>query len=229
MGTLIEIVSPERTVERYVEPSWTIAHLKERLELITGIPVEAQRLTLSGDTEVTDTTTTLDTLGLVHHAKLYVSDNRNEAMVNKPSELNNPSEDIEHFQLSDEAYAARPNTFSKWREAHFGEMDNKSAFFKTNRALQKIHQKGIYVGQKCMVHGTDQIRNGWVRFIGQVKGLPEGIWVGIEYDAPVGKNDGSFQGVRYFSANENYGSFLHPDRIEICPSSPINTSSDEEI
>lgn len=144
--------------------------------------------------------------------------------------MNSPSEDTEHFKLSNEAYAARPNTFTKWRETHFEKMNDKSAFFRTNRALQKIHEKGICIGEKCIIKSTDQIRNGWVRFIGHVKGLPEGIWIGVEYDAPIGKNDGSFQGVRYFSANENCGSFLHPDRIEMCPPSPLmNADSEEEI
>jgi len=35
-------------------------------------------------------------------------------------------------------------------------------------------------------------------FIGRVPELPLGFWVGIKYDEPVGKNDGSVKGVRYF-------------------------------
>ena len=40
------VVSPNASSERRVTPSWTVAHLKARLEPITGIPASAQRLAL---------------------------------------------------------------------------------------------------------------------------------------------------------------------------------------
>lgn len=223
MGVPINIVSSQRNVERYVELNWTVSHFKERLELITGIPVDAQELSLSNDIVIMDTNATLDTLGLVPNTCIYVKDIRN-----KPDEIES---EVTPFQLSDAAYAARSNTFVKWRKNHFpNSSNNQSVLSKTEQTRKKIYEKGICVDQRCIVNGTDKNRNGWVRFIGEVKGLPEGFWIGVEYDVPVGKNDGSFQGVRYFTTNPNYGSFLPPDRIEMCPPSPsMSEDLNEEI
>jgi tubulin-specific chaperone B len=40
------ISSPNSSSERRITPSWSIAHLKTRLEPITGIPASSQQLTL---------------------------------------------------------------------------------------------------------------------------------------------------------------------------------------
>ncbi|KAK4954060.1 hypothetical protein LTR66_013602, partial [Elasticomyces elasticus] len=40
------ITSPNSSSERRITPSWTIAQLRRRLEPITGIPAQAQRLSL---------------------------------------------------------------------------------------------------------------------------------------------------------------------------------------
>jgi tubulin-folding cofactor B len=40
------ISSPNSSSERRISPSWTIAHLKSRLEPITGIPAGSQQLSL---------------------------------------------------------------------------------------------------------------------------------------------------------------------------------------
>lgn len=40
------ITSPNSSSERRISPSWTIAHLKARLEPITGVPASSQQLSL---------------------------------------------------------------------------------------------------------------------------------------------------------------------------------------
>ena len=40
------ISSDNASSERRITPSWTISHLKERLEPITGVPASCQRLVL---------------------------------------------------------------------------------------------------------------------------------------------------------------------------------------
>ena len=38
--------------------------------------------------------------------------------------------------------------------------------------------------------------------------------MGVEFDEPVGKNDGSVKGHRFFECSEGYGSFLRPESVE---------------
>ncbi len=62
----------------------------------------------------------------------------------------------------------------------------------------------IKVGDRCEAAGG---RRGEVMFVGRVAELPKGFWVGIKYDEPVGKNDGSVKGARYFECLDKYGGF----------------------
>ena len=52
-----------------------------------------------------------------------------------------------------------------------------------------------------------------IRFIGQTEFAP-GVWVGVELDLPVGKHDGSVNGVQYFKARKKHALFVKPDRLQ---------------
>ena len=101
----------------------------------------------------------------------------------------------------------------------------------TKTHQSQIEQRGIQLGARCIV-GEDSQRRGSVRFIGQVDDLPGGgLWVGVQYDEPVGKNDGSVAGKRYFDAGKNRGGFIRPERVVVgnFPEEDILDSEDEEI
>jgi len=59
-------------------------------------------------------------------------------------------------------------------------------------------------------------KRGEVKFVGQAKeGLPMGYWIGVQYDEPVGKNDGSVKGVRYFECPAGYGGMVRPNKLKV--------------
>ena len=55
-------------------------------------------------------------------------------------------------------------------------------------------------------------RKGMIRYSGETQFAP-GHWFGIELEKPLGKNDGSVNGIRYFHCPPNFGLFAPPSRI----------------
>lgn len=53
---------------------------------------------------------------------------------------------------------------------------------------------------------------GYVQFIGSTQFAP-GQWAGIVLDEPIGKNDGSVAGVRYFQCEDGRGIFTRPSKL----------------
>ena len=62
-------------------------------------------------------------------------------------------------------------------------------------------------------------RIGVVRFVGETS-FASGIWYGIELSKPIGKNDGSIEGVKYFDCKPSHGLFVPPGRILRVTKSP---------
>jgi dynactin 1 len=61
------------------------------------------------------------------------------------------------------------------------------------------------VGDHVDVNGQHAV----VRFVGQTE-FQTGDWIGVEYDTPTGKNNGTVQGIQYFSCRDRYGMFVRP-------------------
>ncbi|KAG5860030.1 CAP-Gly domain-containing protein [Encephalitozoon hellem] len=53
---------------------------------------------------------------------------------------------------------------------------------------------------------------GTVRYIGRIKSK-DGKWIGLELDEPVGANNGSVNGVRYFHCRDKHGIFIRYEKI----------------
>lgn len=65
------------------------------------------------------------------------------------------------------------------------------------------------IGEKVWVNGN---KPGYVQFIGGTQFAP-GQWAGIVLDDPIGKNDGSVAGVRYFQCEDGRGIFTRPSKL----------------
>lgn len=53
---------------------------------------------------------------------------------------------------------------------------------------------------------------GYVQFLGETQFAP-GQWAGIVLDEPIGKNDGSVAGIRYFQCEALRGIFTRPSKL----------------
>lgn len=82
----------------------------------------------------------------------------------------------------------------------------------------------IQVGQRCEVEGG---RRGVIQYAGETE-FAKGNWIGIQYDEPVGKNDGSVAGKRYFTCQLKYGGFVKPEKVKVGDYSEIGLEDDDD-
>ncbi|CAF1623117.1 unnamed protein product, partial [Adineta ricciae] len=65
------------------------------------------------------------------------------------------------------------------------------------------------IGDRVTANG----KSGTVAFIGSTK-FAEGEWIGVILDEAQGKNDGSYEGTRYFETEPNRGLFCRPAKVQ---------------
>ena len=86
--------------------------------------------------------------------------------------------------------------------------DNAAAFMQAPQHVE--------VGRRCSTDPGDRLCK--VMFVGVLPPpMPGGYWVGVMYDAKVGKNDGSLNGKCYFRCPPGHGGFLRPDKVKDIP------------
>ncbi|XP_061656531.1 CAP-Gly domain-containing linker protein 1 isoform X2 [Syngnathoides biaculeatus] len=69
------------------------------------------------------------------------------------------------------------------------------------------------IGERVWINGN---KPGHVQFVGSTQFAP-GQWAGIVLDEPIGKNDGSVAGVRYFQCDDGMGIFTRPSKLSRTP------------
>jgi CAP-Gly domain-containing linker protein 1 len=79
----------------------------------------------------------------------------------------------------------------------------------------------LSVNDRVLVNGT---KLGTLAFVGETN-FKEGIWAGIILDNAEGKNDGSMNGIRYFTSAPNYGMFCRLDKLTKVQSTPTASST----
>ncbi|KAI9803527.1 MAG: hypothetical protein M1825_001870 [Sarcosagium campestre] len=222
----LQITSPYSSSERRITPTWSIAQLKGKLEPVTGIPPSSQRLLLktgNGDVVIEaadEETTSLQGWSLARGMEITITDLRPaSARINLTD-----TSGIEKFKLPDPDYESRTDSVLAWKKSqHLGRFDpdGPARVAEAVGAHERLaREKDLQVGKRVRV----DTRRGTIRYVGPVPEIPAGgsqlaagWWVGVELDEPVGKNDGSVGGKRYFetSGASRSGVFVRPERLEV--------------
>ena len=67
-----------------------------------------------------------------------------------------------------------------------------------------------------------------VMFVGKTE-FKAGFWVGVKYDEPVGKHDGTVEGIKYFECANKYGAMVRPNKVIVgdYPEEDLDLEMDE--
>jgi len=191
--------------------------LKEKLELLTGASAPSMELQLLDDknqliSKLSDDNSILSSYNLSNVKVLHVIDSSHQA-----GEFEDLSK-VEKFTLSDEQYSKRGETFRAFKQNFKLESgDQKDIETAKEKKLKEEEEliKNMPVGSRCEVRVAGKPnRRGTIMYTGKTDFKP-GFWVGIKYDEPLGKNDGSVGGKRYFECLPNYGGFVKPHDITV--------------
>ena len=216
----VHVSSPVGFSERRFDPSISYSELRFRLEVITGIPADAQKITVfaaDGDNMGELPTVERPLLTLEPGTKLDVQDKTGR------SGLMDDIDAVPKYEMAQEEYAKRQDSLLAFKQRHklgrFSEEAHQQAHQQHQQALDHEEQqaaaaKEITIASRCQVVSDGLQKRGVVRFVGDVHFKP-GVWVGVEYDEPVGKNDGTVQGKRYFSSRAGHGAFVRPLKVQV--------------
>lgn len=210
------VTSDLTSSERRLSLGWTIEQLKAKLEVVTGIPPESQTLLLyrantgssaEAGVELDNDSKLLQDYTPTAYSRLHVLDTRPAS-----ERLDLQNGPVEAFQLTDEQYDKRSDSVRAWkRQNQLGRFDTSANRNDAEASKQQVQERGIVVGARCKVSET---KLGTVRYIGAVPEIAnnsERVWVGVEYDEPVGKHEGN----GYFKAQAKHGAFVKPEMVEI--------------
>lgn len=199
-------------VERRFASNLTIGDLKSKLELITGASNQTMKLQLLDNNE--ELIASLDDNN--RQLSSYLSDAQNKVNIHVIDNniISGDSEDLSRvpkFELPQEEYEKRSDSVLAFK------LKNKLGRFGQTEGEGDVTQQAINpdikVGQRCevTVKGLPK-RRATVMFVGNT-GFKAGVWVGVKYDEPLGKNDGSVDGKRYFDCKPKYGGFVRPQDL----------------
>eukprot|EP01084_Bolivina_argentea_P044377 81664_1 len=132
---------------------------------------------------------------------------------------------IQKYRMADEDYDKRDGTLRAWIKEQKNEdpewvepwnrkeVEGKEISGSNDPPPDLKSVKGMLIGQRCEIRPGG--RRGEIAFIGEVEGIAPGYWVGVRYDEPVGKNDGTVKGKCIFEAPQMQGGFVRGKNVAV--------------
>ncbi|MCL4130027.1 UNVERIFIED_CONTAM: hypothetical protein GTU68_032872 [Idotea baltica] len=218
--------------EKRFDKSLTIADLKGRLELITGGSAGCMQLSLFDDKDnpvgpLNNDSALLGSYPVEENYRIHVVDNSKRV-----GEFEDLSK-VKKFELSQEEYAKKQNSVRSFLQRNkLGKFNEEEQARLTkekeeNERKEEEKAKSIKIGERCEIRlQGEAARRGVVMFVGKTD-FKFGWWIGVKYDEPHGKNDGSVGGKRYFECLMKYGAFVRPLNVQVGDFPEIEDDLDE--
>jgi len=145
---------------------------------------------------------------------------------------------VKKYEISEDDYCKREDNFRKWKEQKKAADPTWTIAkeVKNNQDKKQMERDPTFVPEPMKAPITDDEhlaelaapmklgdrcevtlggKRGLVTYVGKIPQIAPGWWVGVQYDEPVGKNDGTVKGKRYFECPPKYGGFLRPDKLQV--------------
>ncbi|KAI1893233.1 hypothetical protein AGOR_G00121590 [Albula goreensis] len=208
-------------VNRRFNRGITVAEFKSKLEMVVGSPASNMDLQLFSASDkflqkMEDNEALLGSYPVDDDCRIHVID-RSGAQTGEFSDLTK----VEKYVIPDDAYGKRTDSARSFmKKKKLGQYnEEKMAQLEEEKAEREQEEKAaaeaIAVGSRCQVHVSGQpTKIGTVMFVGKTDFKP-GYWVGVKYDEPLGKNDGSVNGKQYFECQPKYGAFVKPQTVTV--------------
>lgn len=230
--------APVLKVEKMFSEGMTIAQFKEKQESFCGIPSQSMQLVLfdANDRLISNldqlsNSLTLQSLGLKSYDRIHIIEQNcnpgERSSIQLYSETLNDEDallnSVPKFEISEEAYAQRTDSFRAWKanNVHLLKSDQNSS------ASCEIDSSDVAssfsAGDRCVVtlpsEQTGAYYFGTIRIVTPlVENASESdLFYGVELNKPVGKHDGVFKNVRYFSTKPNCAVFLKRCNVFTAP------------
>lgn len=233
-----------RFLELRMDLTTSISDVKDRLYRHTGTRPSSMTLLLRSSErgpirhDLADETRTLADYGAVSGDWLHIVDSDPHS-ASAGGWLEDTSL-VPKYKLPEGKYESSQNTYRAYK-ARMREKD--PTWSMTSELAKKVNKLNVggpdHAEEKPRINIGERVEvspggnRGEVRFVGQeLTGLPEGWWVGVRFDEPVGKNDGTVKGVKYFDAQQGFGGLIRPSKVTVGdfpPLDDVETESEDEI
>eukprot|EP00039_Didymoeca_costata_P001459 m.52711 g.52711 ORF g.52711 m.52711 type:complete len:240 (+) comp10812_c0_seq6:172-891(+) len=222
--------------ERRFDKGLLISELKGKLEMIIGASAGHMTLKLQDHNgadicEMADNDKMLGAYPVEDFMTIYVVDANPHSTASQFEDLSL----VDKMEMPDEEYNKLSFTVRAYKERNkMGRFNPEIKAKMEETAAQKEVEgeeeaKSMSIGDRCEVT-VGGVKRGEIMYIGKPE-FQKGWWIGVKYDEPLGKNDGSVQGVRYFQCPPKYGAFVRPANVKVgdYPEEDLDFSSDDEM
>ncbi|XP_026496318.1 tubulin-folding cofactor B [Vanessa tameamea] len=207
-------------VERRFKKGIAIHEFKTKLELLTGGSASTMKLKVYDSKnnfvcDINNDDALLGSYPIDDGMRIHVTDNF--TLFKDFAD----ADSAERFRLSEEEYEKKGDTLRSFLQRNKLGKYNEEETNKMKEQQQKEVEEeaklaeAVLVGARCEVRVPAQgTRRATVRYNGPLDNA-RGLWIGVQYDEPRGKNDGSVNGKRYFTCPPKYGGFVKPMYVTV--------------